>query len=100
MKILVRPSKLLLVSKLGYSINFRGSIAATFDNKVSEVTSRGGFVSVFGTPVAMGIDGSTNNDTTHVGKWDSANGTFEVTPTANGGFATVVAVVGEKLQTS
>ena len=55
---------------------------------------------VFGLPISIGADVSTTNKSAdHKGTWDSASGTFTVEPIPQAGFATILAIVGEKVQT-
>jgi len=60
-KILVRPSQLLLVSKPGYNVMFGGTVATTFDKKVIDVKSGGGYASLFGIPISLGANVSSKN---------------------------------------
>ena len=99
---LVRPSELVLASRLGYKVKFGSALASSFDQKVSD--SKSGSVSasvkVFGIPIKIGGNINTSTtDTTHVGKWDSTNGELTVEATTDGGFATVIAIIGEKINT-
>ncbi|KAJ8117457.1 hypothetical protein OPT61_g1351 [Boeremia exigua] len=98
-KMLVLPNQLVLVSKLGYDVHFDGSIKDEFDKKVSNVKKVNGYVRIFGIPVSVGAQGSFETTTTHTGSWDGTTGTFSVKPTADAGYATVLAVVGEKVRT-
>lgn len=96
-RILVRPSKALIVSKLGFDIEFSGDAKDEFEEKFSSVQEDDGFVRVFGIPVNVGSQFSTT--VTHTGTWDSDSGIFSVEPTTDG-YATVLAIIGEKLQAS
>ncbi|KAH7082500.1 hypothetical protein FB567DRAFT_594973 [Paraphoma chrysanthemicola] len=100
-KTLVLPSQLILVSKLGYKVKFGAKLASTFDSKVTETKSADGYVRILGIPIKIGGDVKRSTEsTTHVGTWDNSAGEFTVEPTNDGGFASVVAIVGEKVQTT
>ncbi|KAF2972077.1 hypothetical protein GQX73_g1370 [Xylaria multiplex] len=99
-KILVRPSQLVLVNKLGFTVSFTGSIKDEFNEKHTRIAKAGGSVSILGIPIRVGPSVSdTQTSTTHNGSWDSSSGVFTATPDAQVGFANVIAVVGEKVET-
>ena len=94
----MRPSQIVFASRLGFKLLFNANVASQLDRKIGEVKSRGVYLRVFGVPVK--IDGDASQGTsysTHVGTWNSSTAELAVEPTANGGFATVVALLGERL---
>jgi len=100
-KVLVRPAQMVLVSKLGYKVKLGVKLAEEFDKKVTDVKAGGGHVTIFGIPISIGgnVNKSTET-TTHVGKWDKATQEFTVKATTDGGFASVIAIIGEKIKTN
>jgi hypothetical protein len=99
-KCLVKPTQLVLINNLGYSIKISNSVKTEFDKKITDTKNAGGQVKIFGLPISIGGDVSTTNKSaSHKGTWDSASGTFTVEPIPQAGFATIIAIVGEKVQT-
>ena len=99
-KVLVRPAHMILVSKLGYKVKLGARMASEFDRKITDVKIGGGHVSIFGIPINISGNATMSTETTtHVGKWDNASQEFTVEATADGGFASVIAIVGEKIST-
>ncbi|TPX18943.1 uncharacterized protein E0L32_011336 [Thyridium curvatum] len=97
-KALARVSQLVIATGLGYEITVGASTASTIDTKYKETSSAGGSISIFGIPIGIGGGGSHSEEhDSHKATWDSASKTFKVTPAADVGFATVVGLVGEKL---
>jgi hypothetical protein len=98
---LVRPSQLVLVSRLGFTVNFGASLSKTFDKHVKDQTSANASLSIFGIPLGIGASFSKSTDTTtHYGEWDNASGTLTVKPTDDGGYATIVGLVGDVVDTA
>ncbi|KAI8934437.1 hypothetical protein NX059_009169 [Plenodomus lindquistii] len=97
-KTLVRPVEMLLASKLCFEIEFSDDAKDAFDRLFNDVANHVGYIRVFG--VAVAIADNVRDNTTHAGTWDDANGIFVVTPIADTGLVTVLAVTGEKLATS
>lgn len=81
-------------------MQFFDNIKTEFDKKVTDTKSGGGYIRIFGIPIGVGAQVATQTtNTTHVGTWNSEQGIFSVKPTPDAGYATVLAVVGEKVQT-
>lgn len=100
-KTLVKPSMLVLATRLGYTVDVGAGGAKAFDSMYKKVQSGGGSVSILGIPCSFGVGASSSSETvTHQASWDSTNNKFEVKPTDNCGFATIVGLVGEKIVTA
>lgn len=100
-KVLVAPTQFILVKNLGYRVKFHNAIKSTFDKKVKDSKKAGSFVRIFGIPIQVGGDYKKSTEqTSHVASWDEASGEFVVASTDDGAFATVVAVVGDKIYTA
>lgn len=98
-KPLVKPTMMVLATRLGYTVQVGAAGSQTFDSMSKSVTSGGGSVRIFGIPCDFGASASTTSETTtHRASWDSTSNTFTVKPTDNCGFATIVGMVGEKIQ--
>lgn len=96
-KTLVRPSGMIVASRIGYQITVGAKTASTLDSKLKSTTSAGGGISIFGIPISLGGSGSrSTEENSHVGTWDNASKTLTVEPTSDTGFATIVGVIGEK----
>ena len=97
---LVKPTQLLLATRLGYKVKLGSSSSKQFDSYYKDTVRGGGSVSIFGIPCSIG--GSTSHsteNTTHNLNWNSTNQEFTVDPTDNAGFATIVGLIGEKVKT-
>jgi hypothetical protein len=97
---LVKPTQLLLATRLGYKVKLGSSSSEQFDSYYKDTIRGGGSVSIFGIPCSIGggTSHSTEN-TTHNLNWNSTNQEFTVDPTDNAGFATIVGLIGEKVKT-
>ncbi|KLO80595.1 Uncharacterized protein LW93_2934 [Fusarium fujikuroi] len=99
-KILVAPTQLVLAKNLGYTIKFKNNLKTTFGKTVKDTKQVGGYVRIFGIPIS--VDGNykkSSQQTSHVATWDETSGEFVVVPTDDGGFATVIAIQGDKIHT-
>jgi hypothetical protein len=104
---LIKLTQLLLATRLGYKVKLGSSSSKQFDSYYKDTVRGGGSVSIFGIPCSIGgsTSHSTENtthsteNTTHNLNWNSTNQEFTVDPTDNAGFATIVGLIGEKVQT-
>ncbi|CZT00242.1 uncharacterized protein RAG0_08343 [Rhynchosporium agropyri] len=97
---LVKPTQLLLATRLGYKVKLGASSSKQFDSYYRDTVSGGGSVSIFGIPCSIGGDASRSTEnTTHNLAWNSTTQEFTVDPTDNAGFATIVGLIGEKVTT-
>jgi len=97
---LVKPTQLLLATRLGYKVKLGSSSSKQFDSYYKDTVRGGGSVSIFGIPCSIGGSAShSTENTTHNLNWNSTNQEFTVDPTDNAGFATIVGLIGEKVQT-
>jgi hypothetical protein len=88
----------VIVSKLGFEVQFDGEAKDEFDKKVNDTTSGGGSFRLFGIPIGINASASTTTgSTTHSASWDKQSGKLNITATEDGGFASIIAVIGEKL---
>ncbi|KAK0616715.1 hypothetical protein B0T14DRAFT_435058 [Immersiella caudata] len=100
-KTLARVSQLVVVTGLGYEISLGATSAAKVDSLYKQTTQAGGGLRIFGIPIGLGGSGSKTTETSsHSSSWDSATKTLTIKPTIESGYATVVGVVGEKIQTA
>jgi hypothetical protein len=89
---LARVVQFVAVSKIGFEAEFDGQAIEEFDEKFKKTSSRGDSIRLFGIPI--GVDASAS---THTATWDKQSGKLNVHATEDGGFVTVIAVIGEKL---
>ncbi|KAI4956065.1 hypothetical protein J4E91_000275 [Alternaria rosae] len=95
---LARVVQFVIVSNLAFEVQFSGNTIDEFDKQVSSSVSGGGSIRLFGIPIGINAHASEEkNDTTHKADWDSATGKLSVKPTPDGGFASIIAVIGEKV---
>lgn len=91
------PDYLIVVRNLGFKVGVTDStLARRIDEKYDQAKAAGGVVRVLGIPATP--DGSPDRATegaAHFAEWDSGSGVLSVRPTADAGFASVVALVGE-----
>jgi hypothetical protein len=100
-KTLARVSQLIVVTSLGYEITLGAAAAAKVDSLYKQTTQAGGGLRVFGIPISLGGSGGKTTETSsHLSTWDSATKKLTVKPALEVGYATVVGVVGEKIQTA
>ncbi|KAI4637822.1 hypothetical protein J4E83_000640 [Alternaria metachromatica] len=95
---LARVVQFVIVSNLAFEVQFSGNTIKEFDKQVSSAASGGGSIRLFGIPIGINAHGSKDkSDTTHRADWDSASGKLSIKPTPDGGFASIIAVIGEKV---
>lgn len=95
---LARVVQFVIVSKLGFEVEFDGEAKDEFDRKINDTNSGGGSFRLFGIPIGVNASGSTETgSTTHKASWDKQSGKLSITATEDAGFATIIAVIGEKL---
>ncbi|KAK4443000.1 hypothetical protein QBC34DRAFT_337557, partial [Podospora aff. communis PSN243] len=100
-KTLARVSQLVVVTGLGYEITLGATAASKVDSLYQQTTQAGGGLRIFGIPISLEGSGSRTTETSsHRSSWDAATKTLTVKPTLEVGYATVVGVVGEKIQTA
>ncbi|KAF5017068.1 hypothetical protein F66182_11058 [Fusarium sp. NRRL 66182] len=91
------PDYMIVVRNLGFKVSIRDDkLAGQLDDMFEQAKSAGGAVRVFGIPATP--DGNAEQATeenAHVAEWDRVTGLLSVRPTADAGFASVVALVGE-----
>ena len=85
--------KFVVVSSLAFEVEFSGDTITEFDSHVGS----GGTIRLFGILVAVNRDADGESDITHTADWYPDEGKLSVTPKPEAGFASVVAVVGEKV---
>ena len=100
-KTLARVSQIIVVTGLGYEITLGATAAAKVDSLYKSTTQAGGGLRIFGIPIGLGGSGSKTTETSsHRSEWDAASRKLTVKPALEVGYATVVGVVGEKVQTA
>jgi hypothetical protein len=88
----------VIVSNLAFEVQFSGNTINEFDKKVSSTVSGGGSIRLFGIPIGVNVNASEEkSDATHKADWDRSTGKLSVKPTPDGGFASIIAVIGEKV---
>jgi hypothetical protein len=88
----------VIVRNLGFEVQFSGNTINEFDKQVSSAVSGSGSIRLFGIPIGINVNASEEkSDTTHKADWDSATGKLSVKPTPDGGFASIIALIGEKV---
>ncbi|KAM0417148.1 hypothetical protein ACHAPT_012856 [Fusarium lateritium] len=91
------PDYLVVVRNLGFRVGVQDdTLARQIDQAYEQAKSVGGVVRVLGIPATP--DGSPEEATegaAHFAEWDSGSGVLSIKPTADAGFASVVALVGE-----
>ncbi|EEU41886.1 uncharacterized protein NECHADRAFT_72470 [Fusarium vanettenii 77-13-4] len=91
------PDYLVVVRNLGFKVSVLDStLARQIDEKFDQAKEVGGIVRVLGIPATP--DGNPEQATegaAHFAEWDSGSGVLSIKPTADAGFASVVALVGE-----
>lgn len=97
-KALAQVSSIVVASALGYEITVGANTAREIDNKLKETTQGGGSLNIFGIPIRLGGNGSTEKiSNSHTATFDEATNTLKLTPRFETGYATVIGIVGEKL---
>jgi hypothetical protein len=86
-----------VVRNLGFKISIRDTkFARQVDEMFENAKTSGGSVRVFGIPATPeGDSEKATEENAHVAEWDFGNGVLSIRPTADAGFASVVALVGE-----
>ncbi|KAI1828052.1 hypothetical protein F4861DRAFT_241146 [Xylaria intraflava] len=98
---LVKPSQLLLATHLGYTIKLGAAMANEFDSHYQQVTQAQGSIRILGILAGPTANFSQKNyQNTHMLDWNASSQEITVKPTTNTGFATIVGIVGEKLNVS
>lgn len=91
------PDYLIVVRNLGFKVSvLDATLARQIDEKYDQAKEAGGIVRVLGIPATP--DGNPEQATegaAHFAEWDSSSGVLSIKPTADAGFASVVALVGE-----
>ncbi|KAI4703151.1 hypothetical protein J4E81_002028 [Alternaria sp. BMP 2799] len=90
---LARVVQFVVVSNLAFEVEFSGDAITEFSSHVES----GGSIRLFGIPVAVNRDADGESDITHTADWYPEEGKLTVTPKPEAGFASVVALVGEKV---
>ncbi|KAM5356477.1 hypothetical protein ACJ41O_003123 [Fusarium nematophilum] len=92
----VTPHHLVVVRNLGFKIAFNDfRLSRQVDVKYQAAKAGGGLVWVLGIPATPdGNAEESTEDAAHVAEWDSS-GSLLIRPTADAGFASIVALVGE-----
>ncbi|KAK3315987.1 hypothetical protein B0H66DRAFT_624802 [Apodospora peruviana] len=100
LKTLARVSSLIVATGLGYEITVGPETAKALQKYLDENKhGEGSVITVFGNPVEItpGIYGARDGECLFRGEWDSDSSTLKVRPKLEAGCATVLGVVGEKL---
>ncbi|KAI4617463.1 hypothetical protein J4E80_005666 [Alternaria sp. BMP 0032] len=90
---LARVVKFVVVSNLAFEVEFSGDAITEFSSHVGS----GGSIRLFGIPVAVNRNADEESDITHTATWYADEGKLSVKPKPEAGFASVVALVGEKV---
>lgn len=85
--------KFVVVSNLAFEVEFSGDAITEFSSHVGS----GGSIRLFGIPVAVNRNADEESDITHTATWYADEGKLSVKPKPEAGFASVVALVGEKV---
>ncbi|EME46423.1 hypothetical protein DOTSEDRAFT_70430 [Dothistroma septosporum NZE10] len=93
---LVKPTQLVVASRLGYEITIADDQAESFDTYYKTVVEASGGFRIFGMSIWGGSAGHTEEETTHTASFDRATNTFKVVPRDDTGVANLVGVVGSK----
>lgn len=97
LKYLVRPSGLVVATRLGYEITVSGSLATTLDTHFKQTTTVNAGFSIFGTSIWGASVSKTDERNTHSATYDAASRTLKVVPRDNFGAATLLGVAGERI---
>ena len=100
-KTLVRPSRLVLGCGVGWEITVSEAARSAIETTMQSTQSAGGYLNILGFRCSIGGGGTqSTQETTHFASWDVSSKTIKITPSIDAGFATVLAVIGEKIQTA
>jgi hypothetical protein len=97
LKYLVRPSGLVVATRLGYEITVGGSLATTLDTHFKQTTKVNAGFSIFGTSIWGASVSKTDERNTHSATYDAASKTLKVVPRDSFGAATLLGVVGQRI---
>jgi hypothetical protein len=88
----------VIVSNLAFEVQFSGNKINEFDKQVSSTLSGDASICLFGIPISVNVNASEEkSNATHKADWDRSTGNLSVKPKQDGGFASIIAVIGEKV---
>jgi hypothetical protein len=93
---LVRPTQLIVATRVGYEITVGDELKTAIDTHYSETTEAGGGFRIFG--IRIGASAShTEEKETHEATWNSAARSLVVKPKDVYGAATLLGIVGSRI---
>jgi hypothetical protein len=96
LKQLVRPTQLIVATRVGYTITVGDELSTAIDTHIREVSEAGGGFRIFGITIGASASHTTETDT-HAATFDSASRTLTVVPKDLYGAATLLGIVGSKI---
>jgi len=96
LKQLVKPTQLLVATRVGYQITVSDSLATSIDKHIKETTAAGGGFRIFGITVGASASHTTESET-HKATFNMATKTLTVVPRDVYGAATLLGIVGSKI---
>lgn len=97
LKQLVRPTQLIVATRVGYEITVSDSLATAITKHIKETTSAGGGFRIFGITIGASASHTTESET-HEATFDEAAKTLRVVPRDVYGAATLLGIVGTKIE--
>jgi hypothetical protein len=94
---LVRPTELVLASRLGYEITVGTAFAAQLDTHFKQTTKASGGFRIFGITIWGGSASKTDERNTHSATYNADTRTLKIIPDNDVGTATLVGVIGERI---
>lgn len=97
LKQLVRPSQLVVATRVGYNISVSNQLATSINKHIKETTAGGGGFRIFGITIGASASRTTESET-HEATFDSNSNTLMIKPRDTYGAATLLGIVGEKIK--
>ena len=95
----VQPQALLLAAGVKLEMKVEGQYGVEFDSNYNQAWNAGGRLNIFGFDCGVGAGGgSSSGQDTHTSHWDKNTGTLSMLPTDDAGTATVLAVIGARME--
>lgn len=96
LKQLVKPTQLIVATRVGYEITVSDSLATAITKHFKETTAAGGGFRIFGITVGASASHTTESET-HEATFVAASKTLKVVPRDVYGAATLLGIVGSKI---
>jgi hypothetical protein len=97
LKSLVRPTQLIVATRVAYEITVDDELATAIDTHFKETSEAGGGFRIFGIRVGASASHTTEIDT-HEATFNSASRTMSITPKDVVDAATLLGIVGAKIK--